>query len=158
MEKTPKKGVERRRITASTLQGREMWAWLSQCQGVIPPFCYSWNNLSCRQPFLSFVCMRGLAQGRSGDVRSVDAALAPLREGRLCATQQTERSLLAFFPSISRAVELCRCADSKCPLLLGTSYCTEARFCWESLVFKKENALWQKRRSNVSGSLEFRLP
>lgn len=147
MEKTPKKSLERRQITASTLQGGETCAWSVRCQGGIPPFCYSWNNaVSCRQPFLSCTCAHmALHNGR---VEMCGPWVLPYpTRGRktVCATQQTERSLLTFFFPVWT-------------VLLGSFYCTEARFCWGSLVFKGESALCRKRRDNVSGSFEFRLP
>lgn len=96
MEKTPERSVERRQITASTPQGGGMCTWSSPCQGVIPPFCYSWNNAgSCRKLYM---WTHGLAQGRRGEMwDGCGCCPASPREGGLCAARQTERSLLTFF-------------------------------------------------------------
>lgn len=86
--------------------------------------------------------------------------LATPREGGLCATQQTQRTLLTFFfPSTSRAVELCRCADSKMPFgLCFWAVCIAQRQGFvERVLFPKRRVPFIRRKEAIP-VVEFRLP
>lgn len=140
--------------------GGEMCTWWSSCWGVIPPFCYSWNNLSPAGSLFLVVRVHTWPCTREKWRCEVCGCCpAPPREGKLYATQQTKNSWLTFFFFLVLscwALQMCRFKMSFWLCFWAVRIAQRQSFVG-GVLFPKWRVPFV-RRGEVMSVVEFRLP